>query len=263
MNAREKEGFRKTLMEQRAILFREVGHLESDLEYVRETREAEIEEAAQDDRATHVLARLDNRGKAELEAIDRALLRIANDAYGICEGCGAGISRGRLVALPATPYCRACAERVERGGPLETEGEPPRSATLPPDYSLLGDRELEEAIRDHLREDGRLDMEELRVVCRHGVVYLDGAVPSEGERQILLQTVTDVMGLKEVVDRVRVQEILWEREDRDKPETAPEIKLWEEPVGTEDITETSEEGADYIPPGGPIPEPEEEWSDER
>lgn len=52
--------------------------------------------------------------------------------------------------------------------------------------SLTTDRELESVIRDQVREDGRVDMEELRIVCRHGVVSLDGSLPSGEEHSIVL-----------------------------------------------------------------------------
>ena len=160
----------------------------------------------------------------------------------------------RLQALPATPYCRDCAEEIEhRGGATEHESRRAGAlaAPVPEDYNLLSGRELEDAIRDHLREDGRVDMEELRIVCRHGVVHLSGSVPSEREHQIVLQTITDVMGLKEVDDRLQVEEILWEREDRDKEESAPETRPWEDQVGTEDVTETHEDGTEFVPPCPP------------
>jgi hypothetical protein len=51
-----------------------------------------------------------------------------------------------------------------------------------------------------------VDMEELRIVCRHGVVYLDGSLPSEEEHSILLQLVTDVVRLETIVDRLRDRE---------------------------------------------------------
>jgi BON domain len=127
---------------------------------------------------------------------------------------------------------------------------------VPPDYSLLTGRELEEAIRDRVREDGRVDMDELRIVCRHGVVYLDGSIPSPGEHQTLLHTITDVMGLSEIVDRLQVKNILWEREDRAKDEPRAETRPWEEVFGTEDIVEAQEEGVDFVPPSEPGPEEE-------
>ncbi len=256
MNAREIENFRRLLVRQRQMLLREVTHTEADLQQLAEERESELEEHASDERAARLLAQLDVRGKAEVEAIDRALERIDHNRYGRCEGCGGRIPPRRLSALPATPYCRDCAERVERGETLELEVEPPMSGPLPPDYSLLTGRELESVIRDQLFEDARVDLEELRVVCRRGVVYLDGSLPSEAEHQIVLHTITDLMGLAEVVDRVQVKEILWEREDRNRETHGTEAKPWEEPYGTEDITESHDEGVDFVPPTRPVPEEE-------
>jgi RNA polymerase-binding protein DksA len=254
MNAKDIDHFRRILLRQRQMLFREVSNTEADLRRIAEDRESEFEEVATDDRMARLLAQFDERGKAELGEIDRALSRIDGQHYGRCEGCGGRIPLRRLAALPATPYCRNCAERAERGEFVEAE--PPRSGPVPPDYSLLTGRELEEAIKDLFREDGRVDMEELRVVCRHGVTYLDGSIPSEAERQIVLHTITDIMGLTEVVDRLQVKEILWEREERDKPGHVSEPKPWEDAYDTEDITESHEQGVDFVPPTRPVPEEE-------
>ncbi len=254
MNTKDIQHFRRVLLRQRQMLFREVSNTEADLRHITEDRESEFEEVASDERTRRLLAQLDDRGKEELEEIDRALTRIDRQQYGRCEGCGGRIPLRRLAALPATPYCRDCAERAEGGELAETES--PRSGPVPPDYSLLTGRELEEAIRDHLHEDGRVDLEELRVVCRHGVTYLHGSIPSEGERQILLHTITDIMGLTEVVDRLQVKEILWQREDRDKEIQLSESKPWEEPYGTDDIIESHEQGVDFVPATKPVPEEE-------
>ena len=258
MKPEKVQKFRRMLLQQRRALFDEVWSVESTLQQISEDREPELEEAAQGERAARLLDQLDGRGKAELDRIDQALAQIEAGEYGRCANCGETIALGRLRALPATRYCRECAEVIEhRGASTEHEtGAPARPAPVPEDYTLLSGRELEDAIRDHLRDDGRVDMEELRIVCRHGVVHLTGSVPSEHERQIVLQTITDVMGLKDVDDHVQVEEILWEREDRDKEECAPEPRPWEDQVGTEDVTETHEDGTEFVPPARPVPEEE-------
>jgi len=251
------EEFRRVLSEQRRTLFEEVAHVEADLGGLTETREAELEESAQEERTARLLARLDDRGKAELEQIDRALQRIANDDYGTCEACGTEIPRARLRTLPATPFCRDCVARAERGEVLEAESETRRRpAVVPPDCSIFSDKDIEEAINDHLRDDTRVDMDELRIVCRHGVVFVDGFVPSEREHQILLHTITDVLGLNDIEDRLQVKEILWARDDRDKADNTPETRPWEESAGTEDIVEVEEEGADFVPSIRPLPDEE-------
>jgi RNA polymerase-binding protein DksA len=252
------EELRRLLLQQRRALFDEVSSLETNLQQISEDREPELEEAAQGERTARLLDRLDARGQAELAQIDHALAQIEAGEYGRCVSCREPIALGRLQALPATPYCRDCAEAIEhRGGTTEHEtAVPARPAPVPGDYSLLSGRELEDAIRDHLRDDGRVDMEELRIVCRHGVVHLTGSIPSEREHHIVLQTITDVMGLKEIDDRLQVKEILWEREDRDKEESAQETGPWEDQVGTEDVTETHEDGVEFVPPTRPVPEEE-------
>jgi DnaK suppressor protein len=250
--------FRHLLLHRRRALLDQVSVVEANLQQISEDRESELEEAAQEERAAQLFDRLDARDEAELDQIDRALARIEVGEYGRCASCGGRITLARLRALPASLYCRECAAGIEDcGAPAEREtGEPARPVPVPEDYGLLSGRELEDAIRDHLRDDGRVDMEELRIVCRHGVVHLTGSVPSERERQIVLQTITDVMGLKDIDERLQVEEILWEREDRDKEESASETGPWEDQVGTEDVTETHEEGTEFVPSARPVPEEE-------
>ncbi len=64
------------------------------------------------------------------------------------------------------------------------------------------------------------------------------------------------MGLTEIVDRLRVTEILWERDDRSKVEPGADPKPWEESQGTEDVTESQEQGLDFVPPSDPGPDEE-------
>ena len=46
---------------------------------------------------------------SSIEAIDRALDKLSNGSYGVCDGCGAAIAPARLAALPATAHCVECA----------------------------------------------------------------------------------------------------------------------------------------------------------
>ena len=51
-----------------------------------------------------------------------------------------------------------------------------------------------------------IDLEELEISYRKGVVYLEGVVPSEYEHSILLQILADVMGLTSMVDHIGINE---------------------------------------------------------
>ncbi|MBI3304101.1 MAG: TraR/DksA C4-type zinc finger protein [Deltaproteobacteria bacterium] len=256
MNQDVRDALAEELYRQRAVLFGEVADTEADLRFIQEDRESELEERAQEERETRLLARLDDQGRRALAEIDAALRRIAEGTYGTCEGCGQSIAAARLRALPATRFCVDCAREQEAPRPLATEEEPTHPGPVPPDLSLLSDRELEAVIRERVREDGHVDMEELRIVCRHGIVHLEGVLPSEAEHSILLQLVTDVLGLGEIVDHLQVKEVLWEREDRSKAEPPEERQPGVEPYDTEDIVESLEEGIDYVPPISPTPEGE-------
>ncbi len=48
--------------------------------------------------------------QAELQMIDAALSRIEAGEYGFCVKCGVEILAARLDLLPATPFCRDCAQ---------------------------------------------------------------------------------------------------------------------------------------------------------
>jgi RNA polymerase-binding protein DksA len=49
-----------------------------------------------------------------LEAIEGALERIEDGAFGLCDECGAQISKMRLNAIPYAPHCIKCAQKLEQ-----------------------------------------------------------------------------------------------------------------------------------------------------
>jgi DnaK suppressor protein len=57
------------------------------------------------------LAELDAR---ELHQIERALQRLKQGTYGLCEACGGKIPVGRLNALPYTTLCIECQREMEK-----------------------------------------------------------------------------------------------------------------------------------------------------
>jgi DnaK suppressor protein len=248
-----REALVQMLRQQHEELLKEVAETEAELRLIAGSRDAELEERAQKERMGRLLARLDDRQVHAFQEIEAALQRVVDATYGRCEDCGQAIAIARLQALPATRVCAECARRQEESA-IGVEEEMPRTGRIHADMSLTTDRELENTIRDQVGEDGRVDMEELRIVCRHGVVYLDGSLPSEEERSILLQLVQDFVGLEEIVDRLRVTALLWDREERSKVEPLEEQLPKGEGAETEDVVQSIEEGIDYTPPLEPPPE---------
>ena len=251
MKPTEVESLVQELRRQRQALFDEASEAEASLQFIAEDRQSEREERAQEECSAHLFARLDLRGKHAIEAIDAALQRIADGTYGICSTCGGIIPIARLRALPATTLCVDCARAQEKPPPTKGgETEVMHKGSLPADMSLLTDRELGAALRTQVHDDGRIDMEDLRIVCRRGVVYLDGSVSSEAERHMLLKLITDVAGLQEVVDRLHVEGIAWPRGGRSKRSQNGGPPGFE-PSATDDIVKSDEQGLTYIPPIAP------------
>ncbi|HEY64760.1 MAG TPA: conjugal transfer protein TraR [Caldilineae bacterium] len=48
-----------------------------------------------------------------LEEVERALQKLDNGTYGLCERCGCEIDFARLKAIPYAVYCIHCQSRVE------------------------------------------------------------------------------------------------------------------------------------------------------
>jgi DnaK suppressor protein len=55
------------------------------------------------------------RDHGQLAMVKRALERLNEGNFGECAQCGTQIGAKRLEALPWTPYCIECQEKIERG----------------------------------------------------------------------------------------------------------------------------------------------------
>jgi len=131
------------------------------------------------------------------------------------------------------------------------------------EFRGLSDERFAEALYDHLRNDGRIELEELDIVCREGTVFLEGALPSERSRAILIDVLENVLGLPLVVDHINIDPLLWERRDRtplgerETGKTEQEVLLHGEDIGGE-VVESETEGSPISPPDRFVPEREEE-----
>lgn len=73
------------------------------------------------DGTTEAISRLTDIGvgsslETGLERTERALAKLGDGTYGICDACGAQIPAGRLRAMPDSVLCVACAS-AQRGAP--------------------------------------------------------------------------------------------------------------------------------------------------
>jgi DnaK suppressor protein len=231
---------------------------------IAEDRPIELEEHAQRQRDAVAEQNVNETENARIASIDAALERMDAGQYGICARCSNEIADERLRAEPTAMLCADCAGALESAtAEPQSDDEAeivPDSGRLPPDLEGLGNDELREHLEELVREDGQVDMHELSILPRKGVVYLEGALPSEGERQVLRNILTDVAGIHDIVDHLEIQRLAWERNDRsvtqDAEDHPPGIYSRNEPyAGTDDITATNEEGVAYDPPDNPPPPP--------
>jgi uncharacterized protein (DUF302 family)/RNA polymerase-binding transcription factor DksA len=105
---------RHMLLARRATLEREIEAGVAKRSGERDGNVPDSAEIAADDVARDVgLAEVD-RDVAELEAIDAALARLDEGAYGRCIDCGAAIEPARLAKSPEVPRCVPCQQSKER-----------------------------------------------------------------------------------------------------------------------------------------------------
>jgi RNA polymerase-binding protein DksA len=101
--------FRRQLLDRRRALFARLARTESDLRWLGANVEPDREDEAQEETTADLLLRLDDRGKAELAAIDGALALMARGEYGTCRRCRKSIPTARLEAMPEATACVRCA----------------------------------------------------------------------------------------------------------------------------------------------------------
>jgi DnaK suppressor protein len=266
--AQLRDAYAHQLREERAALLVDLAEGEVDLRATERERANELEERAQQADATRMFTHLTERRQQRLEEIDQVLQRMALGTYGLCERCGEPIPIARLRALPTARVHVECADDDEPGSSLDPAEEAPvrarhgsggvgaedRLERLPPDIRDLSDEEVEDYLREHLRDDGRVDTHELRLAYRAGVVTLDGALPSEEQHQVVRQYVTDFARVQEVVDRLVIEALLWEREDRTDPPADEEPSSGTLSGAMEALLESDQENRPYDPPDGPVRE---------
>lgn len=111
---------RRRLMEERFRLAQEVEVLEDGLgESLEESSEESIYDQHMAETASATLDRemdlsLEENAQVALARIDRALAKLDEGSYGICDSCKGPIADDRLRAVPSAALCIDCKRREER-----------------------------------------------------------------------------------------------------------------------------------------------------
>lgn len=244
--------FRDELLAARQSVVSGLGVAEEDLAAMLEVAEPELEERSQEEAASDVATRVSGLRFDELRAIQGALVRIANGTFGVCVHCGSDIALERLRAVPSTPTCAACANAAAPDLDASAR-EGAMSASLPEEFVGLSDAEIATLVRQTLRDEVGEAIGSLRVLCRHGVIGLDGEIASDELREVVLRVIEEEIGL-ETLDRMRVSPFAREpaRVAGEGPRIAP---MREAGAAGSDQFEAAEEGTDYVAPDTPLPSP--------
>ena len=65
---------------------------------------------------------------------------------------------------------------------------------------------------------------------------------------------TTLFAVKEIVDHLDIEELLWQNDRRARELRPEETTRWKDSPGSDDIFETNEEGTEFIAPVKPPPE---------
>jgi hypothetical protein len=148
------------------------------------------------------------------------------------------------------------------------------------DLDDLNDDELRQVVREHLAANNFVDVDDITVRARDGVVYLSGRVGTEGEQRVAERLITDLLGVEIVenelvVDPLRravssedIDEHIVEqdlaagllvgdapRQDSDEViQARGDEDIDERAYGTVDVQDSIAHGTSYIPPTSPTPE---------
>lgn len=107
----------KSLTARRAELRKRLGGEIEDLRNYRGTDQTgDSADAAFDSGSEEIASQLAELEAKELSQIERALLRIKQGTYGVCEGCQCKIPVARLNALPYSTACIKCQREFEVNG---------------------------------------------------------------------------------------------------------------------------------------------------
>ena len=197
--------------------------------------EIEMEEQAQKEKMALKLEQQDERTRDELKLVNDALVRMEAGAWGVCESCGKDIKEPRLEAVPWTKTCMDCAGEEVPSAPVATPDV--NVAPLPPEYQGMNDEELAGAVLEELRNDGRVELDDLNVTARGGVVVLSGELPSNRRHEVLIEVVHDIMGITAYEDNTRVDRQAFQRRDRTDDMAAENPSESEKPIEGEPVEE--------------------------
>lgn len=114
MTEKELQHFKKLLQDRRTQIEQNLDDVQKESEGLRDSGASDEIDIASINTDQLIEQSISNQQKLELSEIDRALSKIFNKTYGICEMCEEDIDPARLEVKPHARYCILCREIVEK-----------------------------------------------------------------------------------------------------------------------------------------------------
>jgi DnaK suppressor protein len=113
MNKKERDEFRKMLLEKKKTIVRKLSELTNESKEMETNVAQDVVDKAETSYTKEFLLSLSHADREQLLLIDEALKRLRREEFGVCQLCHQEIGRKRLEAVPWTPYCIDCQEKAE------------------------------------------------------------------------------------------------------------------------------------------------------
>lgn len=116
----DRDAVRRRLLDDRDRLLKEISELDAELgESLHDSSEESMYDQHMAETAAITLERemelsLEENARASMAQLDRALKKLENGSYGICDRCGERIADERLQAAPSATLCIQCKRIDER-----------------------------------------------------------------------------------------------------------------------------------------------------
>jgi DnaK suppressor protein len=115
MDRKKLEYFRRKLLARREELLRSIARTEEQGRIADEEATVDLADKAANSYTKEFLFGQTDTDRVTLQLVEKALQRIREKTYGECVLCHGEIQQKRLEAVPWTPHCRDCQEKLEQG----------------------------------------------------------------------------------------------------------------------------------------------------
>ena len=113
MTKKEKDGILRDLKEKKASIVKRISQFYNESKEMEMNTAQDLVDKAESSYTKEFLLSLSDAERENLGLIDAAIKRLESGDFGGCLLCGSAIGSKRLDALPWTPYCIDCQEKVE------------------------------------------------------------------------------------------------------------------------------------------------------